>query len=108
MLLRLTMLIRHFLNDDMPNMSGTSAAAPHAAGVVALLLESNPELQPVDIKKILQDTAIDIFQRNNDEKTETGNGFDFDSGYGLIFVSMYSKSISGAIIFETVKLKVAP
>jgi subtilisin family serine protease len=71
-------------NDGKPNISGTSAAAPHAAGVVALLLESNRELQPTDIKKILHDTAIDILQRNNDVKTDTGSGFDFDSGHGLI------------------------
>lgn len=70
--------------DGMPNISGTSASAPHAAGVVALLLENNQKLQPVDIKKILQDTAIDIFQRNNEARTDTGSGFDFDSGYGLI------------------------
>ncbi len=71
-------------DDGLPNFAGTSAAAPHAAGVAALLLESNPELQPVDIKKILQDTAIDIVQRNDEARTVTGSGFDFDSGYGLI------------------------
>ncbi len=70
--------------DGKPNISGTSASAPHAAGVVALLLDSNQELQPADIKKILQDTSIDIFQRNNGVKTDTDSGFDFDSGYGLI------------------------
>jgi len=71
-------------DDGKPNFSGTSAAAPHAAGVVALLLESNPKFQPVDIKKILQDTSIDILQRNDDVRTGTGSGFDFDSGHGLI------------------------
>jgi subtilisin family serine protease len=73
-------------NDGKPNISGSSAAAPHAAGVVALLLESNPELQPVDIRQILQTTSIDIIQRNSEDdiKTGTGAGFDFDSGYGLI------------------------
>ncbi|MCU7922946.1 MAG: S8 family serine peptidase [Candidatus Thiodiazotropha sp. (ex Dulcina madagascariensis)] len=71
-------------DDGMPNISGTSAAAPHAAGVAALLLEINPKLQPIDIKQILQNTAIDILQRNNDLKTATGPGFDFDSGFGLI------------------------
>jgi subtilisin family serine protease len=71
-------------DDGMPNISGASAAAPHAACVVALLLESNPALQPVDIIQILQSTSIDIIQRNDEAKTNTGAGFDLDSGYGLI------------------------
>jgi subtilisin family serine protease len=76
--------IRDSDNDGKPNISGTSASAPHAAGVIALLLETNKNLQPIDIKKILQQTSIDIFQRNDEKKTSIGNGFDFDSGYGLI------------------------
>ena len=76
--------IRDSDNDGKPNISGTSAAAPHAAGVIALLLEINKNLQPFDIKKILQNTSIDIFQRNDEKRTSIGNGFDFDSGYGLI------------------------
>lgn len=71
-------------NDGMPNISGTSAAAPHAAGVVALLLENRPDLQPADIKNIMQRTSIDMVQRNDEENTEIGLGVDWDSGYGLI------------------------
>lgn len=71
-------------DDGQPNISGSSAAAPHAAGVVALLLEINPKLQPIDIKKILQQTAIDIVQKNNENKTIIGDGYDMDSGFGLI------------------------
>ncbi|HFC93036.1 MAG TPA: peptidase S8 [Leucothrix mucor] len=70
--------------DGKPNISGSSAAAPHGAGVAALLLETNPKLQPIDIKKILQQTATDILQRNNENKTITGEGYDRDSGFGLI------------------------
>jgi subtilisin family serine protease len=71
-------------NDGKPNISGSSAAAPHVAGVIALLLEINPKLQPIDIKTILQKTSTDIIQRNNKDKTITGEGFDLDSGFGLI------------------------
>ncbi len=39
------------------SMSGTSMAAPHISGVVALMLEANPDLQWQEVKLILQDTA---------------------------------------------------
>lgn len=38
-------------------IDGTSMAAPHVTGVVALMLEKNPSLTPVQVKTILQNTA---------------------------------------------------
>jgi subtilisin family serine protease len=38
--------------------SGTSFAAPHVAGVAALMLETNPMLSPQDIMEILRATAM--------------------------------------------------
>ena len=37
--------------------SGTSFAAPHVAGVIALMLEADPGLTPARIRRLLQETA---------------------------------------------------
>ena len=60
--------------DGFPNFFGTSAAAPHAAAVAALMLELNPSLGFMDVYTDLQNTAIDMGPP----------GFDFDTGFGLI------------------------
>ena len=42
------------------NMSGTSMAGPHIAGVVALMRASNPNVDVITVKEILMATAIDL------------------------------------------------
>jgi subtilisin family serine protease len=39
---------------------GTSQAAPHVTGVVALMRSVNPKLTPAQVLKVLQETAVDL------------------------------------------------
>ena len=53
---------------------GTSAAAPHAAGIAALVKGARPSLTNVQIKAILTSTTVD----------NMAPGVDRDSGYGIL------------------------
>ncbi len=44
-------------NQKMGYMSGTSMACPNALGMASLVLTENPDLTPVQLKKILMDTV---------------------------------------------------
>ncbi len=54
------------------HMSGTSMAAPHLSGVVALMLEANPSLTWKEVKRILQETASNM---PGNEAWESGAGY---------------------------------
>lgn len=41
-------------------MTGTSMAAPHVAGIAALILDANPALTPMQVKQIVQQTATNL------------------------------------------------
>jgi Subtilase family len=58
----------------LPNFFGTSAAAPHAAAVAAVMLEALPTTTPHTIYALLELTAIDMGPPR----------FDFDNGFGLL------------------------
>lgn len=58
------------------SLDGTSMAAPHIAGVVALLLQANPKLSPLQVQIILAGTA----------KDRNAKGRDIEAGYGLVDV----------------------
>jgi subtilisin family serine protease len=60
---------------------GTSAAAPHAAGVAALMKDLVPTLTPDATYAALKGTAIDM-----DDPSTVGfdTGFDFGTGFGVV------------------------
>lgn len=68
--------------DGFPNFFGTSAAAPHAAAVAALMQEkADKTLSPMAIASILKQTAIDM---DDPVTLYFDTGFDFGTGYGFI------------------------
>jgi subtilisin family serine protease len=76
--------------DGFPNFFGTSASAPHAAGVAALLRDFNPSLNADEVYNALRATAIDM-----DDPLTPGldSGFDFGTGHGLIQADLALASV---------------
>jgi len=70
-------VVTTFASTDLNPFFGTSAAAPHAAAIAALLKSFKPSLNATQIRTALTSTALDI---------ETP-GVDRDSGSGLVMAS---------------------
>ncbi len=60
---------------------GTSSACPALSGVIALMLEANPELNWRDVHEILMRTAVKFNPNENGWKTNAA-GFNFNNNYG--------------------------
>jgi uncharacterized repeat protein (TIGR01451 family) len=76
-------------------MSGTSMAAPHGAGLAALVLTVNPSLSPAQVKDLLQSTAADLGDP----------GVDALHGYGLLNAeAALAATPAGAAITPTTSL----
>lgn len=91
-------------------LSGTSMAAPCVAGVVALMLEKNPDLTPSDLCRIIETTATKL---SNTKSNETGSGLvnalaAVNEGYDFPYLNFASCSpevtLAGDNIDLTIKL----
>lgn len=67
-------LIPRFDRYDKQPYQGTSMAAPHVAGLAALLMSQNPKLTGAQVEKIIRLTALDLGTKGKDDSF----------GYGLI------------------------
>ena len=97
-------------NFHYASWSGTSMAAPHVAGMVALILQANPSLNPAQVKQLLIDTAIDLGDSGKDDYYGYGriDGAGIMDSEGHIvpefgfFVGMLT-ILSAAVIFFVVR-----
>ena len=65
--------------------TGTSASAPLAAGIIALILEVNPELTWRDVQHVTVRCAHNANLRANDwSQNAVGRNFSHSFGYGLM------------------------
>lgn len=72
-------------NNSTESESGTSMAAPHVAGVAALMLSANSNLTALQVRNIIESTARKVRTDLYSYSTMRPNGlWDNQMGYGLI------------------------
>ncbi len=85
-----------FTDTDYTNtFGGTSSATPAVAGVVALMLEANPDLTYRDVQEILVRTAVQNDEFNGGWVTN-GGGFHFNERYGAGLVNAQAATAMAA------------
>lgn len=87
--------------------SGTSMSSPMASGIVALLLQINPNLSPSDIKTILKETAI-----KDNYTTQNPNPFTWGVGkinaYGAVKSALKTVGINNVALAKNSTITVFP
>jgi len=72
-------------------LSGTSTAAPHVAGVAALMLSINPALTTVEVGSYINSTATDISR----------TGYDTSTGWGIVDAFRATESVASPTVTIT-------
>ncbi|MBC2699092.1 MAG: S8 family serine peptidase [ANME-2 cluster archaeon] len=52
--------------------SGTSMATPHVSGAAALILQAFPDMTPLEVRQLLEDTAVDLGDAGKDNTYGSG------------------------------------
>ena len=90
-----------FESDGLPNFTGTSAAAPNAGAIAALMRELDRNLLPEAIYSILAETSVSIPSPVFDGPIE-GSTFNYATGAGLLQAHEALAKVAGLTIEGTV------
>ena len=89
-----TLLITVFRNDTQywSAFNGTSMAAPHVTGIVALILQANPNLTAAQVKTILETTAT--VDQNTGSVPNNSYGYGKVNAYNAVLLALQYAGIN--------------